>query len=208
MALTTNRKLSSTVRAQSGKLRRFSGGITQANRSSGIYCKLFKLALVISMGLPASMQAQSAQTSTPAANRLVTARIAYIAPMPDNLDQWLIEDLKAWGKYKITENPQGVDLVIRAKKSGENRPYVIRNGQVQRRPAKKPQVLAITVVDWVTGAQLWQANIRDESPKKNSRTPPGPETDIYARHMTPDQIAQHCATQLREYVQGLESAGK
>ncbi|MGH9358924.1 MAG: hypothetical protein ACRD22_04275 [Terriglobia bacterium] len=181
----------------------------QTGRSSGTYRAAFavKLAIVVSMlGLPVSAQAQSAQAS--AANRLLTARIAYVAPMPDNLDQWLIEDLKAWGKYQITGNSQGVDLVIRAKKSKEERHYVIRNGQVQPRPAKKPAVLSIAVVDWVTGAKLWQANILNESPKKNAVPPDGPETDIYARRMTPDQIAQRCATRLREYVEGLEKAEK
>ena len=156
---------------------------------------------------PASLIAESARTS-PAPNRLLTARIAYVAPMPDNLDQWLMEDLKAWGKYQITGNPQGVDLMIRAKKPEAEPHYVFRNGRVQPRQTNKPPVLSVTAVDWVTGAKLWQANVLNESPKKNISSPPGPETDIYARHMKPDQIAQRCATLLRLYVQHLAEAGK
>ncbi|MGH9355364.1 MAG: hypothetical protein ACRD10_04475, partial [Terriglobia bacterium] len=68
--------------------------------------------------------------------------------------------------------------------------------------------LSVTAVDWVTGAKLWQANVLDQSPKRNVSFPPGPETDIYARRMKPDQIAQRCATLLRLYVQHLAQAGK
>jgi len=162
------------------------------------------LLLCFSTWLPA----QNTQASPPAQTRLLTARIAYVAHMPDNLDQWLIEDLKAWGKYEITENSQGVDLVIQAKKPQKKPHYVLRNGRVQPRQTKTPPVLSVTVVDWVTGAKLWQANILDETPKKNQSLSAGPEAEIYARHMTPDQIAQRCATLLRIYVQHLQGAGK
>jgi len=183
----------------------------ETSRSSGTRDRVGKPATIVWLFLlcfPACLAAQNMQAAHPAPNRLITARIAYVAHMPDNLDQWLIEDLRAWGKYQITENSQGVDLVIRAQKPQEKPHYVFRNGQVQRRPTKKPPVLSVAVVDWVTGAKLWQANILNESPKKNQTPPPGPETKIYARHMTPDQIAQRCATLLRIYVQHLEAAGK
>lgn len=185
----------------------------EISRLSGSKNKFFSrkpatIGCLLLLCVPACLRAENAQASPSAQNRLITARIAYVAHMPENLDQWLIEDLKAWGKYQITENSQGVDLVIRAKKPQEKPHYVLRNGRVQPRPEKKPPVLSVTAVDWVTGAKLWQANILNESPKENRSSPPGPETDIYARHMAPDQIAQRCATLLRLYVQHLEQAGK
>ncbi len=151
-----------------------------------------------------------AQATNAKPNRLVTAKIAYVAPMPDNLDQWLIQDLRAWGQYQISGNSQGVDLVIRAKKPQEKHQYVLRGGMpVEKKQRKTPPVLSITVTDWVTGEKLWQADILDQSPKKNQNPTPGPSTEIYARHMAPDQIAQRCATLLRRYVTELEqTSGK
>ncbi len=46
--------------------------------------------------------------------KLLSAKLVYVDHMPDNLDQWLIEDLHVWGKYQRTVNPEGVDLVIQA----------------------------------------------------------------------------------------------
>lgn len=145
------------------------------------------------------------QAAAPKPNRLVTARLLYVAPMPRNLDQWLIEDLRAWGKYQVSGNSQGVDLVLRAKARQTTPRVVIRNGvPVEPKPGKTPPVLSITLVDWVTGAKLWQADIMDKNRKRNQNPPPGPDTEIDTRHMTPDQIAQRCATLLREYVTQVE----
>lgn len=145
------------------------------------------------------------QTAAPKPNRLVTARLLYVAPMPQNLDQWLIEDLRAWGKYQISANSQGIDLVLRAKAPQKTPRVVFRNGLPQEpKQSKTPPVLSITLVDWVTGAKLWQADIVNKNRKRNQNSSPGPDTEIDARHMTPDQIAQRCATLLREYVTQLE----
>ncbi|HEX5484044.1 MAG TPA: hypothetical protein VFZ08_15590 [Terriglobia bacterium] len=145
------------------------------------------------------------QATTPKPDRLVTARLLYVAPMPQNIDKWLIEDLRAWGKYQISGNSQGVDLVLRAKARQTTPRVVIRNGvPVQPKPGKTPPVLSIALVDWVTGTKLWQADIMDKNRKRNQNPSPGPDTEIDARHMTPDQIAQRCATLLREYVAQLE----
>ncbi|HLI29665.1 MAG TPA: hypothetical protein VKV79_01035, partial [Terriglobia bacterium] len=67
----------------------------RTSRPSGIKSKAFggKLARIAWLSLlcfPFCLAAQSAQTAPPAPNRLITARIAYVAHMPDNLDQWLI----------------------------------------------------------------------------------------------------------------------
>ncbi len=161
---------------------------------------------LISGFLSASIVAR-AQAANAKPNRLLTAKIAYVAPMPDNLDQWLIQDLRAWGQYQISGNSQGVDLVIRAKKPQEKPHYVLRGGTVEKKQRKTPPVLSITVTDWVTGAKLWQADVLDAGPKKNQNPAPGPDTVIYARHMTPDQLAQRCATLLRRYVTELEQTG-
>ena len=47
-------------------------------------------------------------------NELVVGKLIYVASMPDGLDQWIIDFLRRWGKYKVTSNPEGVDLVIQA----------------------------------------------------------------------------------------------
>ncbi len=159
----------------------------------------FALVLWISCAASAGQQSVSQVQ-----NRLLTAKIAYVAHMPDNIDQWLIEDLRAWGKYQVTEDPEGAGLVIRARKPKHKPQYVLRQGQVRQKPLKTPPVLSITVTDWVTGAKLWQADIVNRARKKNSSPSLGPNTVIYAKHMTPDQIAQQCATLLRRYVQELQ----
>ncbi|MGH9328705.1 MAG: hypothetical protein ACRD2B_18715 [Terriglobia bacterium] len=148
---------------------------------------------------------QSASSVPNPRTRLLTAKILYVARMPDNLDQWLIADLKTWGRYQITASPQGVDLEIRAKVPARQPRYSVRGGvPVERKQKQRPPVLSITLVDWVTGEKLWQADILNSGLKNNANSPPGPEAKIDARHMTPDQIAQRCATDLRRYVTQLE----
>lgn len=140
-----------------------------------------------------------------AARRLVTAKTIYVEPMPDHLDQWIIQDLHAWGKYNISGNSQGVDLVVNARKP-EKDLYTSR-GIVPgtRRPPKTPPVLSLTIVDWVTGARLWRVDLLNKGPQKGqSPPPPGPRTEIDVRHLKPDQIAERCTNLLRHYVGNLE----
>ncbi|MGH9400527.1 MAG: hypothetical protein ACRD2P_00285 [Terriglobia bacterium] len=153
--------------------------------------------------LAATFFARPSGASEP--NRLTTAKVIYIEPMPGQLDQWLIQDLRAWGKYQIASSEQGVDLVVRAKKP-ENKIHFTphETPPVLHRQRKTPPVLSVTVVDWVTGARMWEADVLNASPKKNQTSEPGPETEIDARHMTPDQIAERCTNLLRRYVEGLE----
>jgi hypothetical protein len=151
----------------------------------------------------------ASQTGPPQPNRLATARVIYVEPMPDQLDQWLIQDLRAWGRYQIASSEQGVDLVISAKKPEKHIHFTKhQTPPILRRQHKTPPVLSVTVVDWVTGARMWQADILNVSPKKNQTPQPGPKTEIYAGHMTPDQIAERCTNLLRRYVKSLEQAPK
>lgn len=166
---------------------------------------ILALALITCCAAPGGAQQPAASAlAASAVGRLLTAKIIYVAPMPDRLDQWLIEDLRAWGKYKISDNPQGVDLEMRAEKAQTRTHFVMRDGTVQRKQPKTPPVLSVTVVDWVTGAKLWQAKILNAGAKKNQTPPAGPDTEIHARHMTPDQVAQRCVSDLRLYVTRLQ----
>lgn len=165
------------------------------------------VALTLFLSSPLLLRAapQSASSAPNPRSRLLAAKIIYVAPMPENLDQWLIEDLRAWGRYQVSASPQGVDLEMRARTPEKQPRYTVRGGiPVERKPKKAPPVLSISLVDWVTGAKLWQADILNSSRKKNANPPPGPDTEIDARNMTPDQIAQSCATDLRRYVTQLE----
>lgn len=169
--------------------------------------KTLTLMLLAGLILPAGL-AYGAQAHAASAHRLVTAKSIYVEPMPDHLDQWLIQDLRAWGKYQVSGTRQGVDLVIRSK-NPDNKDLFAPHGVVPsiRRPQKTPPVLSVTIVNWVTGERLWQADILNTGPKKNqSPAPPGPRTEIDARHMKPDQIAERCTNLLRHYVEGLEQA--
>ncbi|MGH9452017.1 MAG: hypothetical protein ACRD11_16015 [Terriglobia bacterium] len=148
-----------------------------------------------------------AQTSPAAgARRLVTAKSIYVKPMPDNLDQWIIQDLRAWGKYQVSANSEGVDLVLSARtpeNSGLSTPRGV--GPRIRRPRKAPSISSLTIVNWVTGARLWQVDILNNGPKKGQPPPPsGPRTQIDARHMKPDELAERCTDLLRRYVDALE----
>jgi len=61
------------------------------------------------------------------------------------------------------------------------------------------------VIDWVTDEPVWQAEVLNRKQKKDEPDPPpGPKTQIFARDLSPDQIAQRVATKLREYVTSLE----
>src|SRR5437867_9726846 len=67
--------------------------------------------------------------------------------------------------------------------------------------------LSVTVVDWVTNERLWEAEIINKKPKSQDAEPsPGPETQVYARGLKPDQLAQKLTRKLRDYVETLEKA--
>jgi len=142
--------------------------------------------------------------------------------MPAGLDQWILEFLQRWGKYRVTADPEGVDLYIEAIIPGDPRKPVLPEGvpapppeeprfplpgRCPRQKRSEPPAMAIHVVDWVTRESLWHAHLLDKKPKKDEPDPPlGPHTDIFTRGMTPDQIAQKLVANLRGYVTELEKA--
>ena len=155
-------------------------------------------------------------------NELVAGKLVYVAPMPSNLDQWILDFLRRWGKYKVTGDPEGVDLVIKANKPEKDTELVMRGGVPQPRderrrlPAPVPRkehqevpVISISVINWVTNAPLWHADILDRKQKKDEPDPAsGPHTKIFARGMTPDQLAMKVTRTLQAYVGELEKTSQ
>jgi hypothetical protein len=156
-------------------------------------------------------------------NELVVGKLVYVVSMPNGLDKWIIDFLRRWGKYKVTSNPEGVDLVIEAANPEKELRLETRGGTAQPRGADRPHLptskvksdelppISISVIDWVTSQPVWQADILDRKPKKDEAAPPaGPQTKIFAHGMTSDQLAQKVVAKLREYEEGLEksAAGK
>jgi len=176
---------------------------------------LFSSLCLVVVGTCALALGQQAPAEKP--NQLVAGKLIYVAPMPEGLDQWIIDFLRHWGKYKITNNPEGVDLVIEAANPQKDLRLETRGGTAEPRGAERPPMpfprrkhdelpaTSITVFNWVTSQTVWQADILDRNPKKNEATPPaGPQTKIFARSMTADQIAQKIVAMLRRYEEGLE----
>ena len=143
--------------------------------------------------------------------------------MPDDLDQWIIDFLRHWGKYKVTGNPEGVDLVIQATNPEKDLRLENRAGVAQPRGADRPPspihkgkhgeipATSISVIDWVTNQPVWRADILNRNQKKEeANVPAGPQTKIFAKAMTSEQLAQKVMGKLREYEEGLEkpSSGK
>ncbi len=156
------------------------------------------LATVVALG-------QQPPASQSPANRLVTGKILYVGQMPGGLDQWIIQDLRAWGRYQVSPNSEGVDLTLRAYTPPRaQRPPQLEQMPMPHRAEKPPQASSLTIQDWVTGEVLWRARIVMRKQKKNENVPPGPHTEIFARGMKPDQVAERCVTLLKQYVDGLE----
>ncbi len=86
----------------------------------------------------------SAQDTAPnKPNRLLTGKLIYVASMPQNLDQWIVEDLRVWGKYKLTGEPEGVDLMIQPEIPERSTELEMRGGVPRPREAKKKQPLPL-----------------------------------------------------------------
>lgn len=139
-------------------------------------------------------------------SKLVSGKLVYVAPMPANIDQWVMEDLRSWGKYRVTANPEGVDLVISAKEPEKETQYVLKKGVPQPKKERPgPPALSIKVVDWVTNKMLWDVELLDRKPKTDEpEPPPGPHTSLCVRGLKPEEIAQTLTRMLREYVEQLE----
>ena len=76
---------------------------------------MFWRGISIAVALPLGVSFLLAQEPSPSRpNRLTTGKLVYVERMPEALDRWIIDDMRVWGKFKTTSNPEGVDLVIRA----------------------------------------------------------------------------------------------
>ena len=166
----------------------------------------FLLRLAVSLASPS---AAGQQTEPKRPNRLVTAKLICVTSMEDNLDQWILDDVRAWGKYRVTGDPEGADLVMRAYKPEKEPRYRVGREGIPQPKGERHELpaLSITVVDWVTNERLWEAEILNKKPKNQDAEPsPGPETQVYARGLKPDQLAQKLTRKLRDYVETLEKA--
>jgi hypothetical protein len=153
---------------------------------------------------------------------LVVGKLIYVESMPEGLDQWIIDFLHRWGKYKVTSNPEGVDLVIRATNPEKELQLETRAGTAQPKGSDRPPspihrkhdelpAGSISVIDWVTSQPVWYADVLNRKQKADEATPPaGPRTKLFARDMTSDQLAQKVVAKLKEYEEALEksAAGK
>jgi hypothetical protein len=152
-------------------------------------------------------------------NELVVGKLIYVDSMPDGLDRWVVDFLRRWGKYKVTGNAEGVDLVIEAVNPEKDLGLETRAGTAQPKGSDRPHlpmsrgkhelpVAAISVIAWVSSQTVWQADILNRKPKKEETDlPAGPKTKIFAHAMTSDQIAQRIVAKLKEYEEGLEKSG-
>ena len=149
-----------------------------------------------------------AQTPTSKPNKLVSAKIIYVAPMPVSLDQWVAEELRTWGKYRVTANPEGVDLTVSAIEPENETKYGLKKGVPQPKKQRPgPPVVSIKVVDWITNQILWDVELLDRKPKKDgSEAPPGPHSSLVVRGLKPEEIAQAVTQMLRQYVEQLQRA--
>ena len=177
-------------------------------------------ACLMLLGTHATASGQQAPSEKP--NQLVVGKLIYVESMQDGLDQWIIDFLRRWGKYKVTTNPEGVDLVIQAVNPDKELRLETRGGTAEPKGSDRPRLpiskkhpqlpaTSITVVNWVSSQTVWQAEILNRKPKNDEAgIPAGPQTKIFARDMTSDQIAAQVVDKLKEYEQGLEkpSGGK
>lgn len=67
---------------------------------------------------------------------LVRGRIISVSRMPADLDRWILEDLRAWGKYKVSADPEGASLVMEARVPERENPNGLPPGIPQ--PRRKP----------------------------------------------------------------------
>ena len=159
----------------------------------------------------AAITSAAAQQVLPAKrpNRLATAKLIAVTPMPNDFDQWIIQNLRAWNKYKISADPEGADLVVRGEKPEKQPQFHVRGGVEQpKRQREGPAVVSMTVIDWVANQPVWHATIRDKKgTKEQAEPPPGPEVEIFAGGMKPEELAAVLVREFRRYVEQSEQAG-
>jgi len=176
----------------------------------------FAFCLIV-LGTHSPARAQQAPAAK--ANELVVGKLIYVESMQDGLDQWIIDFLRRWGKYKVTTNPEGVDLVVQAVNPDKDLQLETRGGTAEPKGSDRPHLpiskkhselpaTSVAVVNWVSNQTVWQADILNRKAKKDEAdVPAGPQTKIFARDMTSDQIAAKVVNKLKEYEQGLEKPG-
>ncbi len=150
------------------------------------------------------------ETGAKKVNKLLAGKLVYVAPMPRSLDRWILESLRVWGKYRVTGDPEGVDLIIQANPPEKQTEYEIREGvpHPRRERAERPAI-SISVINWVTHDTVWHAELLDRKQKKDEPEPPaGPGTKIFVRGLKPDEVALKITGKLREYVSDLEKGSR
>ena len=166
-----------------------------------VFCSLVSLCLLVA---PAAGQQKTGGKQ----NALIDGKLMYVGKMPENVDAWIVHDLSAWGKYKPTRQIEGVDLVMKAYEPETELQYRVRHGipepkEVRKDRERKHVMFSIVVTDWVTGKQVWQADIMNRKPKRNGSGKPGEDAEISARGLSSQQIAQAITRELRRYVDHL-----
>ncbi len=156
------------------------------------------------------LAAQETPKAAAANNRLVTGKLMYVGQMPEGLANWIMQDLKDWGRYKPTVNSEGVDLVMKSYTPRKYTQYKEHHGipmpkEIHRKKGhEKPPVATIVVTNWITGDPLWSADIVDRKPKKDEDdAKPGDSVKIYARGMSNEELASRITDALRAYVEHL-----
>ncbi|TAM84470.1 MAG: hypothetical protein EPN47_01545 [Acidobacteria bacterium] len=170
--------------------------------------KLARYGLVFLCLLSSPMMGQQNNQGTQ--NPLVDGKLIYVGKMPENLDAWVVNDLSVWGKYKPTRQIEGVDLVMKAYQPETKVQYKLRKGipqpkEVPKDRDRKNVRFSIIVDDWVTGQQVWQADIVDQKQKRAENIAPSTDVKINARGLSSQQIAQAITRELRRYVDHLSS---
>ena len=162
-----------------------------------MYC-LLSLCL---LGAPAMGQQNTGSKQNP----LVDGKLMYVGRMPENIDSWIIYDLKAWGKYTPTRDPEGVDLTMKAYEPEKRTEYEMRGGIPHPKEVRKRRAVmfSISVNDWVTGRLVWQAEVLDRKPKRNPDVKPSDDVEIPAKGLSTQQLAQEIIRVLRRYVDHL-----
>lgn len=147
------------------------------------------------------------KTPTQKENPLVDGKLMYVGRMPKNIDSWIVVDLRVWGKYKPTRDPEGVDLVMEAREPKRKTEFRMRNGIPQPRQVERRRghiLFTVVVGDWVTRKPVWHADILNRKPKKGHRqTTTGSHSEIYAKGFSPQELAEEIVRTLRSYVDHL-----
>jgi hypothetical protein len=167
---------------------------------------LYSLLSLCLLAAPAAGQQKSQENQNP----LVDGKLMYVGHMPENIDAWIVNDLSVWGRFKPTRQIEGVDLVMKAYEPETRTQYRMRRGIPQPKEVRKDRdrkhvMFSIVVTDWVTGRQVWQADILNRKAKRDAEATPGEDAEISAKGLSTQQIAQAITRELRRYVDHLGS---